>query len=142
MEEQKVFSLAEVANHTSKDDCWVVIHGKVYDVSKFLEEHPGGEEVLVEASGKDATQEFEDIGHSESARGMMETYEIGTLEGFKGDTTKKETKRAFKEIPASIVKENEPSLLVKLLQFLLPLLIVGVAFGIRIFLKDPQSSSS
>lgn len=99
--------------------------------------------------GGDATQDFESVGHSTAAQGMMETYLVGVLEGFKGDITpiKKETtgakqeKTAFKEIPASVVKDNESSFFTKLLQFLVPLLIVAVAFGIRSFLKESQTSS-
>lgn len=148
MEEIKVITMNEVSTHSSKADCWFVIGGKVYDVTNFLEEHPGGEEVLIEASGGDATQDFESVGHSIAAQGMMETYLVGVLEGFKGDitpikketTTVKQEKTAFKEIPASVVKDNQPSFFMKLLQFLLPLLILGVAFGIRSFLKEPQTS--
>lgn len=80
---------------------------------------------------------------------MMETYLVGVLEGFKGDitpikketTTVKQETTAFKEIPASVIKDNESSFFTKLLQFIVPLLIVGVAFGIRSFLKESQPSS-
>ncbi|KAG8442259.1 hypothetical protein GDO86_011165, partial [Hymenochirus boettgeri] len=56
-----------------------IIHNKVYDVSKFLEEHPGGEEVLREQAGGDATETFEDIGHSTDARNMSKQFVIGEL---------------------------------------------------------------
>lgn len=36
----------------------------MYDVSKYLDDHPGGSEIIVEYAGKDATDMFEDIGHS------------------------------------------------------------------------------
>ena len=45
------YTLEEVSKHKGKASCWFVIHGKVYDVTKFLEEHPGGDEVLLEAAG-------------------------------------------------------------------------------------------
>ncbi|XP_075169035.1 cytochrome b5 isoform X2 [Haematobia irritans] len=41
--------------------------------------HPGGEEVLIEQAGKDATENFEDVGHSSDAREMMQQYKIGEL---------------------------------------------------------------
>ncbi|KAJ0093401.1 hypothetical protein Patl1_25972 [Pistacia atlantica] len=44
---------------------------EVYDVTKFLEDHPGGDEVLLLATGKDATDDFEDVGHSSSAKELM-----------------------------------------------------------------------
>jgi L-lactate dehydrogenase (cytochrome) len=51
----------EVAKHSSKDDCWVIVHGKVYDVTEFLPEHPGGMNIILKYAGKDATEEYEPI---------------------------------------------------------------------------------
>lgn len=45
---------------------------------KFFQ-HPGGEEVLLEQSGKEATEAFEDVGHSTDARELMKKYKIGEL---------------------------------------------------------------
>ncbi|KAF5199029.1 Pr5-like receptor kinase [Thalictrum thalictroides] len=73
----KVFTLAEVSKHNTSKDCWLVINNKVYDVTKFLEDHPGGDEVLLSATGKDATDDFKDIGHSNSAMEMMDEYYVG-----------------------------------------------------------------
>jgi len=75
----KKFSLKEVEGHKDKKSCWVVIADNVYDVTKFLEEHPGGEEVLLEQAGKDATENFEDVGHSTDARTMMKDYLVGEI---------------------------------------------------------------
>lgn len=41
MAETKTFSLEELQKHTSERDCWLAIHGKVYNVTEFLDEHPG-----------------------------------------------------------------------------------------------------
>jgi len=71
---------SEVAAHTGRHDLWVVIHDKVLDLSKFVDEHPGGEEVLVDQGGKDATEPFEDVSHSEEARRLVETLVIGVLD--------------------------------------------------------------
>ncbi|XP_042881660.1 cytochrome b5-like [Penaeus japonicus] len=84
----KVFTLAEIAEHKSTDSCWIVIHDKVYDVTKFLDEHPGGEEVLLEQAGMDTTESFEDVGHSTDAREMMKDYYLGEL----SEEDKKHTK--------------------------------------------------
>ena len=54
---------------------------QVYDVTKFLAEHPGGEAVLRENSGLDATEQFDDVGHSSDAKEMLKDYYIGQLEG-------------------------------------------------------------
>jgi cytochrome b involved in lipid metabolism len=48
----------QVEKHSTKDDCWMSIHGKVYDVTKFLEEHPGGEEVMLEVAGESPSHQF------------------------------------------------------------------------------------
>eukprot|EP00093_Oithona_nana_P012290 12290.XXX_527355_527904_1 [CDS] Oithona nana genome sequencing. len=58
----------------------MVIHDKVYDVTKFLDEHPGGEEILIENAGQDSTEAFEDVGHSTDAREMMKEYLLGELQ--------------------------------------------------------------
>merc|ERR1712232_583841 len=52
------YSMEEVAKHTTKADCWVVVAGQVLDVTKFLGEHPGGELAILTFAGKDATEEF------------------------------------------------------------------------------------
>jgi len=55
------YSMEEVAKHTTKEDCWVILHGRVLDVTKFLGEHPGGELAILTFAGKDATAEFDMI---------------------------------------------------------------------------------
>lgn len=49
---KKVFTLEECEKHIAEEDCWLVIHGKVYDVTEMLDEHPGGGDILVSASGE------------------------------------------------------------------------------------------
>ncbi len=48
---KKVYSLAEAKEHTTEEDCWVVISGKVFDVTKFLDEHPGGYDIILTNTG-------------------------------------------------------------------------------------------
>jgi flavocytochrome c len=50
---------AEVAKHDQESDCWVILHGKVYDVTAFLPDHPGGKKAIMLFAGKDATEEFD-----------------------------------------------------------------------------------
>merc|ERR1711893_512022 len=75
----KQITLEELSKHKNAKELCIAIHNKVYDVSKFLEEHPGGEEVLLEQGGDYATESFEDVGHSTDARELMAQYEIGEL---------------------------------------------------------------
>lgn len=79
MAEQKTYSLAEISAHNTNKSTWLVIHNGIYDVTEFLNEHPGGEEVLLEVAGKEATEMFEDVGHSTDARELMKKYKIGEL---------------------------------------------------------------
>ncbi|NWS58466.1 CYB5B protein, partial [Chunga burmeisteri] len=71
--------MEEVGKRNCGREAWLVIHGRVYDVTRFLEEHPGGEEVLLEQAGRDATESFEDVGHSTDAREMLKQYYIGEI---------------------------------------------------------------
>ena len=52
-------SMREVARHRSRDDLWVVIKGKVYDLTAFHRDHPGGAQVILSVAGKDATRKFD-----------------------------------------------------------------------------------
>ncbi|PWA96430.1 cytochrome b5, heme-binding site-containing protein [Artemisia annua] len=46
----KLYTMKEASEHNSAGDCWVVIDGKVYDVSSYLDDHPGGDDVLLQAT--------------------------------------------------------------------------------------------
>ncbi|KAI1074960.1 FMN-dependent dehydrogenase-domain-containing protein [Whalleya microplaca] len=56
-----VLSGVEVSKHGDKESCWVIVHGKAYDVTEFLPEHPGGSKIILKYAGKDATEEFDPI---------------------------------------------------------------------------------
>ncbi|XP_043997876.1 cytochrome b5 isoform X2 [Gambusia affinis] len=88
----KYYTLEEVRMHNTSNDTWLIIHNKIYDITSFLEEHPGGEEVLLEQGGSDATESFEDVGHSTDAREMLQQYYIGELH--MEDRKKEKTKEA------------------------------------------------
>jgi cytochrome b involved in lipid metabolism len=79
----KVFEEKDVSSHNTEADCWLILgeigDRKVYDVTKFLDDHPGGPEIMVDVAGKDANSEFEDIGHSDDARAQLAEYLLGTL---------------------------------------------------------------
>lgn len=56
---------AELAEHKTRDSCWLAVHGKVYDVTDFLDNHPGGAGLLLKSSGRDATSAYESIHNPE-----------------------------------------------------------------------------
>ncbi|KAL3517800.1 hypothetical protein ACH5RR_020389 [Cinchona calisaya] len=130
--ETRVFTLSQVSEHNHSKDCWLIIGGKVYNVTKFLEDHPGGDEVLLSATGKDATDDFEDVGHSSSARAMMDELYVGEI-----DTSTIPSKTKYTPPKQPHYNQDKTSeFIIKLLQFLVPLIILGVAVGIRFYTKS------
>ncbi|XP_012223645.2 cytochrome b5 isoform X2 [Linepithema humile] len=75
----RTINLEEVAWHDTPDDCWLAIHDYVYDCTEFLKNHPGGQDVLLEYAGRDATLAFIGTGHSAVARTILDRYQIGEL---------------------------------------------------------------
>ncbi|KAH9240914.1 hypothetical protein K456DRAFT_1744713 [Colletotrichum gloeosporioides 23] len=65
-----MLSIDEVATHNSRSSCWIFVSGHVYDVTDFLDDHPGGAGVILRYAGKDATEEYEPI----HAEGTIETH--------------------------------------------------------------------
>ncbi|KAH9482289.1 Cytochrome b5 [Psilocybe cubensis] len=80
MSADKIVTLEELRAHKSRDKLYILIHGKVYNVTKFLDEHPGGDEVLLAEGGMDATEAFEDVGHSDEARALLPGMLVGSFE--------------------------------------------------------------
>ncbi|KAI1140543.1 acyl-CoA dehydrogenase NM domain-like protein [Hypoxylon sp. FL0543] len=78
----KTFTRAEVAKHNTEDSLWFVIDSKVYDVTDFVDAHPGGESVLRQVAGQDATVAFYNL-HRHEVLSKYEDLRIGTLEGEK-----------------------------------------------------------
>jgi len=73
-------TLAEVAQHNSIDDCWVAVSGKVYDVTKFVSQHPGGSDKIERICGTDGTAAFKGQHRGEDIpENTLSNYEIGTL---------------------------------------------------------------
>ncbi|EXJ76463.1 uncharacterized protein A1O5_00971 [Cladophialophora psammophila CBS 110553] len=56
-----MLSIEEVRKHNNQGSCWVIIHGSVYDLSEFLDKHPGGAASILRYAGKDATEEYDAI---------------------------------------------------------------------------------
>ncbi|CCG25926.1 hypothetical protein CORT_0C05520 [Candida orthopsilosis Co 90-125] len=73
------YSLLEIKKHDQPTDLWMVLYNKVYDVTDFCKYHLGGIEVLYDCGGSDATQAFEDVGHSDFAVEMLQPYLIGQV---------------------------------------------------------------
>ena len=74
-------NLEEVSYHNVMEDAWMVVYDKVYEMTEYLESdrHPGGQDVILEYLGYDATLAFRGVGHSKPAMKMLEKYCIGIL---------------------------------------------------------------
>ena len=70
-------ALADVAKHATASDCWMAIDGKVYNVTSFIPNHPGGEAIL-RGCGKDASDMFNSR-HGERAKALLPSFYIGDL---------------------------------------------------------------
>jgi alkylation response protein AidB-like acyl-CoA dehydrogenase/predicted heme/steroid binding protein len=77
----KTFTRAEVAKHNTEDSVWFIIDATVYDVSDFLDAHPGGEAVLRQVAGQDATVDFYNLHRHEALTKYAADLAIGTVEG-------------------------------------------------------------
>ena len=75
----RLISLDEVRDHCTLEDGWMVLYDRVYQVSQLLRLHPGGEEVMAEYLGYDATIAFQGVGHSKAASRMLQPNLIGIL---------------------------------------------------------------
>mmetsp|Transcript_26554 Transcript_26554/g.43481 ORF Transcript_26554/g.43481 Transcript_26554/m.43481 type:complete len:124 (+) Transcript_26554:218-589(+) len=76
----RLFKSSEVAKHSSKSDCWVIVKGKVYNVTEFLSVHPGGAGVILAQAGEDATDEFVSS-HPPTTFTLLAKWYIGDVEG-------------------------------------------------------------
>uniref|UniRef100_A0A0R3RF86 Cytochrome b5 n=1 Tax=Elaeophora elaphi TaxID=1147741 RepID=A0A0R3RF86_9BILA len=126
----KEYTIAEVAEHNDASSTWLIIDNNVYDVTKFLEEHPGGDEVLLEQAGQNATESFKDIGHSRDAVEMTKEYLIGYLSDANAtETTRDKTNSSL----APVAAKNNASWIDIILSstwsnFLIPLAISGIVY--------------
>jgi cytochrome b involved in lipid metabolism len=73
------FTPAEVSKHASQTDLWVIIDGKVYDLTRYVSTHPGGLDIMKNAGG-DASVGFHGLQHPEHVFATVKKFVIGTLE--------------------------------------------------------------
>ena len=75
---KRTFTGEELAALNRRDNAHVAVHGKVYDVSSFVEKHPGGPDQIALGAGRDISQLFESY-HSEKAFKILEKFHVGDL---------------------------------------------------------------
>ena len=62
----------KAASENKEGDIWVLVNGKVYDLSKYYKKHPGGPDIIEENAGTDVSKIYKDAGHPQSAKKEME----------------------------------------------------------------------
>lgn len=76
----KVFTMSEVATHSSETSCYSVVNGSVYDLTTWIDKHPGGERAIKSICGKDGTDGFNGKhGGKPQPESMLATFKIGVL---------------------------------------------------------------
>mmetsp|Transcript_33223 Transcript_33223/g.45521 ORF Transcript_33223/g.45521 Transcript_33223/m.45521 type:complete len:147 (+) Transcript_33223:58-498(+) len=104
------YTLLDVKALNGKNEKVVfAVHNKVYDVTSFLDSHPGGRDPLLETAGEDATAEFDYVGHSSDAMKLMEQYCVGNLISGEGKSDLDSTKKDDRITKGPIHESEEPS---------------------------------
>jgi len=77
-DEIRYYTAEEVAKHNKRDNLWLIVDEKVYDVTEYVEDHVGGDAIL-RNPGKDNTKGFHGIQHPDRAHATLPDYYIGKL---------------------------------------------------------------
>eukprot|EP00450_Noctiluca_scintillans_P038535 CAMPEP_0194479462 /NCGR_PEP_ID=MMETSP0253-20130528/2574_1 /TAXON_ID=2966 /ORGANISM="Noctiluca scintillans" /LENGTH=135 /DNA_ID=CAMNT_0039318687 /DNA_START=16 /DNA_END=423 /DNA_ORIENTATION=+ len=122
-----VVSAEELAKHNKDDDCWISLHGLVLKIPhSFLDQHPGGPEIIHEQGGEDLTEQFEDIMHSDSAREWADKFVIGHL--VRNGTTPDKSQR---KVPRNqVAPKNQDRIPTALIASLVVLVFSSLAFAL------------
>jgi len=121
----KIVTYEELKQNSTKNSLYVLLHEKVYDVTKFIDEHPGGDDVILAEAAKDATQAFEDVGHSDEARELLPGLLVGDFE--KDGALKLTTLKASTSSVSDAVEQGSN------LMYFVPLTLLGVYFAWRFY---------
>jgi len=99
----KEYTLKDVAKHGAGKSVWIVVDKKVYDVTAYLKEHPGGPAILKSVAGTDASQQFHDAHEptKPNVKPILKKLKIGSLV-----EKKEEAKSADAKKKANLKKKN------------------------------------
>ncbi|EGX96861.1 cytochrome b5 reductase, putative [Cordyceps militaris CM01] len=139
IEEPRIITAAELAKYEGADTLWLAVHGKVYNLTAYAADHPGGVDVLKDSAGTDATESFDYAGHPKSAVQSMAKFCIGRLEG-SHELVAEEPKEtpALKTTAAPAGKSSSDSKT----RLLMPLLLVGAGASLPFLPKLAKEVSN
>ncbi|KAL4940575.1 hypothetical protein BDV06DRAFT_213361 [Aspergillus oleicola] len=88
---------AELERHATAEDCWIVVHSRVYDITAFLDEHPGGAAIILKYAGNDASKAYDEVHapsmiaktlQGEQCKGLIDpTAELPSLDSVSGSSS-------------------------------------------------------
>lgn len=74
------YSMVDVAKHNKPSDCWTAVNGSVYNVTSWINEHPGGSEAIISLCGIDGSSAFDDQhGGQKRPERELASFKIGAL---------------------------------------------------------------
>ncbi|XP_002158999.1 uncharacterized protein LOC100210913 [Hydra vulgaris] len=128
--ELPIYSREEVALHTAKSDAWVIIRDKVYNVTNWLDKHPGGVSLILNLAGKDCSVEFNSF-HLNPNYDRLKPYLIGQLpaaQWHKDTQLGKDLKALFEELKNLKAFESDYWLYIKLASIISSLFVASIFF--------------
>lgn len=75
----KEFTESEVAKHNTEHDCWMIINGIVYNLTKFVNKHPGGKQTILNFAGKDGSEVFNTVHQKGPQKFVLKMFKVGVL---------------------------------------------------------------
>ncbi len=116
----------ELEQHDEKSKKqWILVDGLVCDITEYKFEHPGGEDIMLEHAGADATESFENAGHSSNAREKMRALAVGKMSGYEEKKTTKTTTSSSSSTSTSTTTTTSSS---NLAYVAIPLIVFGVSY--------------
>lgn len=73
------YTIEQVRKHNTTDSCWIIINDKIYDVTSFLGDHPGGKNILLSVGGQDCTDSFDMFHRPKVLDKYGSNFYIGTI---------------------------------------------------------------
>ena len=73
------YTYEEVKSHNIVNDCWIIYNNNVYNITDFLNKHPGGNKIILDYAGLDITNNYIFFQHSDNAYNILFTYKIGSI---------------------------------------------------------------
>ena len=102
----KLYTSEEVKKHCTKDDCWVIISSQVYDLSKWIQFHPGGELPIRYMAGHDCTDVFKAFHPDWVAEKKLPAFKIGTVKGESDQHKKTKLSEDFEKMRQKVIEDG------------------------------------